>query len=1447
MSMDNIQLKQEDMLGDKVVLTDINPVTNTQSVDDPVRGEKLDTTLDRIWQAINNKLSRVVNSVNGRTGVVVLTSDDVGLGAVDNVSFADIKSWVIEQIENAFANKHLQFYTNIAQAIQVSNSNDRALAWAPFYCDYYDDEDKRAVIGVFIWDNAASQLSIDYRMINTIGFSDNSIIYRMNSTDYDPGQTDPTRHIPVGGIGVNIFKEENPEDQILYLENGSGKEDSGLRIDHNMIGSRVYYEETPYGVYDPIYGLPGVNTGYMLWRWDDGESVKGDAVRIFIDGTQIPVKYLTNGQWSYNTEPTELVSDQPFYLSKRWSLHDVIRPNDVIIMKFSNFIRYASANKTAVGVCLDFSRCQPCIGTIVKSSEPGIEYDIFFHALNPNTNGYGITTMTSHQDRDVKNTQLGVNILAAKSTPDGRVAGQSDAWKYRGFDINMSGLMTHAGAESVTSVTNHRNTQYIQGVHGPWNHPISDSNDWQAAINDPVTPGSIHITMDGSLCVYPYYQSLATTTRLGSVPKWVADKFYSESGGSYTVLTSKPADWSYNFFSYYVKDENDEYIHVEGIKKSYSIANYSTGIGESAARYQRCIGSLMASNAIFDAWRSNSGTNVQYQYMDAGSAVTDPTGLNQSDSLGGTRSSLSVNLYKMCGSLYTSDTLQEAGKLRWKCGYQFANLSGLRTNTEDSVSDDEAELYSHPIDRHILFGLGLCDYKDAYGNDRKSYHMNGEYTSGLSVNVGRFLEITPLTTYRADKYWDGGKVQVRIGKGLCGEVQIFDVTDIIKRGSSEIADYMPFDYKELQERWWETPEEFYVSGNDSENTSKIYFTKAHFVLDEKPDDWDDSWYKYEYNIGTNEEPDYVFLPATDEAIGFDETSATYMGPYYRPIIYAGGLFGSRCIDDVRREYETYPDTTNMWSIFWERPTNRITIDTDPETLSFNEDGKLTVVGGIGGNITNIRFVDSSGVYADTYHGEEIPETEQIILGDGFLLNGSDIVFPEDMRLPNTSNVELSNRIANIFASGLTTLETCKFISLKGTDLNVIPPVVYNINWVYDHKAEIYEKLKAIQNSGDLYSYYNAYQEAATLQRSVISDTGTYQFGDATYNIGNTEYSRSKVRSYITGNVASIQQRVANIIRSIRVEMAANPSDAEKIEQYVADHYGIGTISSNDQLIGAMQTVSIYNPGEPITSTTFLPLDWLFGFFTNQIMINNKYYSILEGVFNYTQVANRPNGWNTGYASYFKSVNSEKKPVTSIDLAAKYRPGIFYTRDSGTGVFTLVTSASATQSTIIDSYYFKNAFILQTSEPVDWADNWNKYYITEDPDGDNRRFTHVNTATKPTWAANTYYTENASGDVVGYEKVTAAPAFTSDERGAAAPDTIPTNPIICAPVWGEETYYADDQGTVLEEMPANWYTEYANYWTRTGSEGDYTYSHVLGVHFAFRSYDGPYYSRSLVNS
>ena len=77
-----------------------------------------------MWQSINNKLSRIVNSVNGRTGVVVLSPEDVGLDQVDNVSLSDIKKWVINRLTQEFNNKRIALFDTLNDVRTYISDND---------------------------------------------------------------------------------------------------------------------------------------------------------------------------------------------------------------------------------------------------------------------------------------------------------------------------------------------------------------------------------------------------------------------------------------------------------------------------------------------------------------------------------------------------------------------------------------------------------------------------------------------------------------------------------------------------------------------------------------------------------------------------------------------------------------------------------------------------------------------------------------------------------------------------------------------------------------------------------------------------------------------------------------------------------------------------------------------------------------------------------------------------------------------------------------------------------------------------------------------------------------------------------------------------------------------------------------------------------------------------
>jgi hypothetical protein len=230
---DNVQLREEEIVGDEVVLSDIYPKTNTSSVVDDISGTTLNETLDRIQEKINNKLSRVVNSVNGRTGVVVLDSEDVGLGNVDNVSFSDIKGWVINLLVSEFANKRIALLNSLDEADAIANENKEANRDRPFFAQsgYSNLRDKKSYIGYFYYDDSVKKLKITYRSINTIGSTDGSLIYDTS----------------VGNLMVRIKSTEKA------LRVSQDLSDPGLYIDKSNVMPTIRYFDGVWGRIDSNY------------------------------------------------------------------------------------------------------------------------------------------------------------------------------------------------------------------------------------------------------------------------------------------------------------------------------------------------------------------------------------------------------------------------------------------------------------------------------------------------------------------------------------------------------------------------------------------------------------------------------------------------------------------------------------------------------------------------------------------------------------------------------------------------------------------------------------------------------------------------------------------------------------------------------------------------------------------------------------------------------------------------------------------------------------------------------------------------------------------------------------------------------------------------------------------------------------------------------------------
>lgn len=441
MHADKVQLKQEELVGNGVVLTDINPVTATEAVMDESNGSTLAETLDRIYNIINSKLSRYVNSVNDRSGVVVLTASDVGLGKVDNVSFADIKEWVLEQINQAFRNKQLHLYNNMTDVLIDKETNDKSLDGTPFYAETGQIGDNRAYIGYFFWDDVSNTLQIDYKPIRTIGSSDGSISYDGNT----------------GNISVQIHPSEDAL-QTTPL---------GMMIDDSKISRPCIFVDSLYGTgnqstgtSDPTSMLATIN------KW------KGAPIRIFINDTEI--------------FDDSIDSTSPHYLNSEWE--KTLRYGDTIITNFKSYINNAGqlpGYQTGSIACYDLQGQQPAIGSVTSvpdPDDPTSTYEVRFYTIKPfiggnEQNGCGLKYFQTHQSRHYSTGQLGIN-LATGINSDVDPADEN----YSGMQALFTGAPNPAVPDAV------RPEPHIQ-LRTPWGY-ISTSN-------------GMSIVTDSSLCTYP--------------------------------------------------------------------------------------------------------------------------------------------------------------------------------------------------------------------------------------------------------------------------------------------------------------------------------------------------------------------------------------------------------------------------------------------------------------------------------------------------------------------------------------------------------------------------------------------------------------------------------------------------------------------------------------------------------------------------------------------------------------------------------------------------------------------------------------------------------------------------------------------------------------------------------------------------------------------------------
>lgn len=427
MAQDKVQLKREEVVGNDVVLQDINPKTKTNSITDSAKGVPLDQTLALIKNMINNKLSRVVNSVNGKTGIVILDANDVGLGNVDNISFGDIKRWVIEYLGDIFTQKSLILADYLTEINTILGTNDRAYEDRPFFVPAGDAEshDLIGYIGLIYWDENSSSLQEKHKMVKVVGYTDESIVYNTNC-DIDRYHPDDYRNLSGGGLAVNIWKGEDAlKIRRAYEISGqtSGTfdrgdidpavlNDTGLWIDKSKVVPNVYF-------FDGVYGtLTGEGTGMhnidalVYWSNDPHDTTESNLpiLNITINGQAIGMTSTAGGDPVYTLHhPSDLPLKVGDIILTNFAFDQYINPDDASHRENVLYPRM-----------LDSLTCrQPCLGVVkqaanITNDTPCI---IDFKPQRPNV-GHGLKLIITDSASGVgpEDSEIGLDLMEGTIT-----------------------------------------------------------------------------------------------------------------------------------------------------------------------------------------------------------------------------------------------------------------------------------------------------------------------------------------------------------------------------------------------------------------------------------------------------------------------------------------------------------------------------------------------------------------------------------------------------------------------------------------------------------------------------------------------------------------------------------------------------------------------------------------------------------------------------------------------------------------------------------------------------------------------------------------------------------------------------------------------------------------------------------------------------------------------
>lgn len=719
MATDRVQMKAEEIVGDEVVLKDINPKTNTPSVIDDSSGARLNQTLDRIWNSINNKLSRIVNSVNGRTGVVVLRAEDVGLGNVDNISLSDIKQWVINKLNEEFGNKRMKLFDTLQEAIDLVAENDLVNADSPYYAKSGVGSDKLAYIGYIFKDPGTNTLSHAYKSVNVVGYTDESLLYN---------ETAGSKDYTGGGLGVNILNTEDA----LALYQGLNKADSGLYIKKDKIVAEVYQ-------YEGVYGT-GVSTDPDAFLYFANAPADAKLVELWLDGTKI-------------------LATNPMYLKQT-----NFKVGDIIICNFKDYRTpvYNAQNppqftgmSTPVGMCTELMCRQNAIGRVNHvSTSVEDPYRIDFISIKQNI-GWGIQAVEDHRSENVTGIELGVKPIVCTNDDD--------------EETNMSGIQVLRGRTEENPININ-----VPGDTPPIALLIRTEPQGYATMS--TENGGLLVETDVSLAINPFNEYGPGNKHLNVV----SNNNDVHDPGDPAVYADPTVQYGKTIVQCFTMPDEDDadldkiYQYIgrvpAGPEQPFSRNNFYNVIEEVGIRFW----------ASWDQTTSPISTKPYGSKKIGNWSVvchTDPTDdstLHEAGMPNGTLNKscpIGINLTKMIDQLVDTGGYQEDEYFPAHGSSMAAiNISGLRINPLYNT------LYAQETFEYTPEWFGMTAAEGASRLPSRCSQISG----GVSVNVGDFLEIEPTTRRSThnnlippdgmEDYYDTGKVNVRIGAGLTGDL-----------------------------------------------------------------------------------------------------------------------------------------------------------------------------------------------------------------------------------------------------------------------------------------------------------------------------------------------------------------------------------------------------------------------------------------------------------------------------------------------------------------------------------------------------------------------------------------------------------------------------------------------------------------------------------------------------